>query len=269
MTWQAAVRAWVSTGSGVALERVVWADQGTPRPSSAGGAWVSLRELAESSGGEDWVTTAAVQLEVDLPITAVSAAADTLTSAAHGLATGDGPVRLAATSTPPAGLAIDTDYWAIRVDANTLQLAPTFLGAVETPAPVAIGDAGAGSHRLVSTVATRRAGAEIERTVQGTRTVTVSVQCFGAPSVDANGAAARLKRTLASLSLPTVKASLRAANVGLAAVNAGAIDNVGAVRQVAGFEPRAAMTLQINVPIVDVTETGTVIETVEDQPTIT
>ena len=267
--WQGAVRAWIAAGTGIALERVIWADQNTPLPTSAAGAWVSLRELGEASGGSDWLATSAVPLEVDLEVEVVNAAADSLTITSHGLATGDGPLRLATTGALPGGLAVDTDYWTIRIDADTLQLAATFLGAVETPTPVAIAGGGAGTHRLISTAATRRAGAEIERTVMGTRTATVSVQCYGGASVDANGAAARLKRTLAALSLPSITAALRAANVGLSDDQVGAVQNVGGVRQVAGFEPRAAMTVQISVPIVDTTEPGTVIETVEPQATLT
>lgn len=268
--WQGAVRGWIAAGTGIALDRVVWADQNTPLPTSAAGAWVSLRELGEASGGSDWLATSAVPLEVDLEVEAVNAAADSLTITSHGLATGDGPLRLTTTGALPGGLAVDTDYWAIRLDVDTLQLAATFLGAVETPTPVVIAGGGAGAHHLTSTAATRRAGAEIERTVMGTRTVTVSVQCYGGgASVDANGAAARLKRTLGALSLPSIKAALRAANVGLSDDQVGAVQNVSGIRQVAGFEPRAAMTVQISVPIVDTTEPGTVIETVEPQATLT
>lgn len=269
MTWQAAVRQWVSTGSGLALARVLWADQGGPRPSSADGPWISLRELAESSGGSDWLVTEVAPLDfADLAIASVSAAANTLTVTAHGLQTGDGPVQLETTGTLPGGLAGDTDYWAIRVDASTLKLAATFLGAVDVPAPLDLSDVGAGTHSIVATDDTRRAGAEITRTVGGTRTATVSIQCFGGASVDANGAAACLKRTIAALQLPTVRAALRAANVGVANALIEPVQNVSAVHQVAGFEPRAVMTAQINVPIVDASETSTVIETVEADGTI-
>jgi hypothetical protein len=37
----------------------------------------------------------------------------------------------------------------------------------------------------------------------------------------------------------------------------------------AGFEPRAVMTAHLNVPLVDLSETGTVIELVEPAATIT
>jgi len=270
MTWQAAVRQWVSSGSGIALARVLWADQGGPRPSSADGPWISLRELSEASGGADWlVTEVAPMTFADLSVAAVSAAADTLTITAHGLQTGDGPVQLETTGTLEGGLAPATDVWAIRVDANTLKMAATFLAAVETPAPIDLTDAGAGAHSVVATEDTRRAGAELMRTVDGTRTVAVSIQCFGGSSVDANGAASRLKRIVAALQLPTVRAALKAANVGVGTALIDPVQNVSAVHQVAGFEARAVMQAHLNVPLVDTSEASTVIELVEATPTIT
>lgn len=85
MTWQAAVRAWVVAGSGIDLARVLWADQGGPRLSSADGPWISLRELGEDTGGADWLVTTEVPLVVDLEVTDVDATANTLTAVDHGL----------------------------------------------------------------------------------------------------------------------------------------------------------------------------------------
>lgn len=269
MTWQAAVRAWVVAGSGLDLARVIWADQDGPRLSSADGPWISLRELGETSGGGDWLTTTAYALTVALTIAAIDQAANSLTVGTHGRATGDGPVRLTTTGTAPAGLAIATDYWLIVVDATHVKLAATFLEAIETPTPIDITGAGVGTHSLASTAATRRAGAEVTRTVEGTRSVTVSIQCYGGASVDANGARSRLSRTVAALSLPSVQAALHAANVGVAGVMVGGPQNVGVAYQVAGFEPRAVLNARINVPIVDLSETGTVIERTELTATIT
>ena len=267
MTWQAAVRAWVAAGSGIALGRVIWADQGGPRPSSADGPWISLRELAETSGGRDWLVTEANPLTVDLDVAGVNVGASTLDVPDHGLATGAGPVRLTTTGTAPGGLAIATDYWVIVVDSDTLQLAADFLGAVETPAPITFTDAGTGSHVLASTATTVAAGAELTHAVAGTRVTDVVMQCFGGPSVDANGAAGRLKRTVAALSLPSVAAALRAGHVGV--LSTGSITNVGAVHQLASFEARATLTARLSVPVVDATETGTVIATTEPTATIT
>ena len=56
-------------------------------------------------------------------------ATDRLTSTAHGLVTGEGPLGLATLGTLPAGLTTSADYWAIRVDANTIQLASSLHAA--------------------------------------------------------------------------------------------------------------------------------------------
>lgn len=75
----------------------------------------------------------------DLSITAIDATLDTLTSAGHGLATGDGPFRLidgrgqlGQEESPrlPSPLDIDTEYWAIVVDVDTLQLATSEANAI-------------------------------------------------------------------------------------------------------------------------------------------
>lgn len=58
--------------------------------------------------------------------TVASTTLNTLTCTAHGYRTGDGPLRLSNTGGGlPAGLAIDTDYWVVRVDANTIALTLT------------------------------------------------------------------------------------------------------------------------------------------------
>jgi hypothetical protein len=269
VTWQAAVRAWVVAGSGLDIARVLWADQGGPRPSSVDGPWIEIRELVETGGGGDWLVTAANPLTVALTISAIDQAANSLTVGTHGRATGDGPVQLATTDTAPTGLATATDYWLIVVDATHVKLAASFLEAVETPTPIDITGAGVGTHSLASTAATRRAGAEITRTVAGTRTANLSIQCYGGASVDANGAQQRLKRTIAALSLPSVQTALHAANVGVAAVMVGGPQNVGAAYQIAGFEPRAVLNARVNVPIVDLSETGTVFDLLEQAGTVT
>jgi hypothetical protein len=58
---------------------------------------------------------------------------NTLTLTAHGAVTGYGPVRFALTgdaSALPAPLAISTDYWLIRIDANTVKVATSFANAL-------------------------------------------------------------------------------------------------------------------------------------------
>ncbi len=49
---------------------------------------------------------------------------DQLTAAVHGMVTGDGPLQLTNSGGAlPTGLATATDYWVIRIDVNTIQLA--------------------------------------------------------------------------------------------------------------------------------------------------
>lgn len=51
------------------------------------------------------------------------AATDQLTIAAHGLNTGDGPATTLVGGAGAGGLSESTDYWIIRIDANTIKLA--------------------------------------------------------------------------------------------------------------------------------------------------
>lgn len=83
-------------------------------------------------------------------------ATETFTAASHGLRTGDGPFRVSNSGGAlPTGLAADTDYWIIRVDANDFKLAETralaFAGT-----PVAISANGTGTHTLSDTSTTTR-----------------------------------------------------------------------------------------------------------------
>ena len=70
---------------------------------------------------------------------------------AHGLQTGDGPVRLTNSGGAlPAGFALATDYYVIVVDANTLQLASTRANAFGGTAVTISGD-GTGTHTITYT----------------------------------------------------------------------------------------------------------------------
>jgi hypothetical protein len=82
-------------------------------------------------------------------------AADTLTDTSHGLSTGDGPVRVSSSGTLPAGLAAATDYWVIRVDANTMQLAASLADALAGTAVPLTSD-GTGTHTMSDTADTAR-----------------------------------------------------------------------------------------------------------------
>jgi len=72
---------------------------------------------------------------------------DTLAAVAHGLRTGDGPVRIATDDTLPAPLLVATDYWVIRVSANAIRLASTRALATAGTA-LDLTDEGDGTHTL-------------------------------------------------------------------------------------------------------------------------
>ena len=80
---------------------------------------------------------------------------DTVNAAAHGLLTGDGPVRLTTTTTLPAGLALATDYYVIKTAAGTLKLAASRTLAYAGTA-IDITDDGTGTHTLSATASTVR-----------------------------------------------------------------------------------------------------------------
>ncbi len=87
--------------------------------------------------------------------TAVNAT-ETFTATAHGLQTGDGPVQVSnAGGALPTGLAAATDYWVIKVTANTFKLATSFLNAM-AGTNLLISTDGTGTQTLVSTGGTIR-----------------------------------------------------------------------------------------------------------------
>jgi hypothetical protein len=89
-------------------------------------------------------------------------ATDTLTAIAHGLRTGDGPVRVSTDDTLPAGLVAGTDYWVIRVSANEFRLgASRDLAAAGTP--VALTSNGTGNHAIGDRPTTTRVIFEVAR----------------------------------------------------------------------------------------------------------
>lgn len=92
-------------------------------------------------------------------ITATTFTADNttekFTAADHGLETGDGPFTVSSTTTLPAGLAAATNYWIIRINANTFYLASSLANAYAGTV-VAITDNGTGTHTISSGATTER-----------------------------------------------------------------------------------------------------------------
>ena len=86
----------------------------------------------------------------------VNVGTDTITETAHGLVTGD-VVRLTSTGTLPAGLALATDYYVIRIDNDNFKLAASAVNA-EQGTPVTItAAAGGGTHTVTEQEQDRRA----------------------------------------------------------------------------------------------------------------
>jgi len=78
----------------------------------------------------------------------VSVANDEITETAHGYQTGEGPVQLTSSGTLPTGLALATDYWFIRVDANTYKFATSRVNALAGTDVDITAAAGGGTHTV-------------------------------------------------------------------------------------------------------------------------
>jgi hypothetical protein len=79
-------------------------------------------------------------------------ATEVINSTAHGLSSGDGPIRLRTTVNDlPAGFSIETDYWVIVLTSSTFKLATSYDNAIAGTA-VSISDDGTGTHTYYSCV---------------------------------------------------------------------------------------------------------------------
>lgn len=75
--------------------------------------------------------------------------------ASHGLQTGDGPFRISASTTMPAGLTAGVDYWVIGVNSGSVSWATSFANAL-AGTEVDITSAGAGTITVADTADTKR-----------------------------------------------------------------------------------------------------------------
>jgi len=105
--------------------------------------------------GKNFTAAFAALVVADDDVEAVDTGDDELTLTAHGLLTGDGPVQFTTTDTLPAGLSLATDYWVIRVDNDTIQVASSLANAIAGTL-VDITDVGTGTHTLADTASTKR-----------------------------------------------------------------------------------------------------------------
>jgi hypothetical protein len=113
-------------------------------------------ELASSTNC--WVGRARALTFADAEFAADDTADTLLFDAPHGLTTGDGPFQLTNSGGGlPAGLSAATNYWAIVVDADEIQLATTLALAL-AGTEVDITTAGTGTHTMVDTDQTIHVG---------------------------------------------------------------------------------------------------------------
>lgn len=240
---------WVVAGSGLAADHVIWARTGAARPAVA--PFIELSVIAITPVGHDWERRADnIITFADLPIALVDPATDQLQVIGHGRTTGDGPIRLgvAVGGAAPGGLAANTDYWVIVIDADHVQLAASFQNtggnyAGNPITPINITDAGSGALTLQATATTVPAGKELIRRAQGMRQVAVQIQCFAAEN---SGMQAMQIMTDLAASLQLYLYDLDQAGFGVADLNAAFFD--GGVKLVEGrvgsiLEPRAVWTI--------------------------
>jgi len=103
-------------------------------------------DLAAQRGAVTLATWALSFTFVDADVTA---ATDVIAETAHGMETGDGPVRVSNSGGAlPAGLAAATDYWVIAASANTFKLASSRANALAGTAVNITAAAGGGTHTL-------------------------------------------------------------------------------------------------------------------------
>lgn len=211
---EAAVIAWAVAASGYVEDAVRWAQQPSPRPS---GAYIELNAQALRPIGVDWTETRDNPLVfADKAVGAISTTLDRLTVTAHALTTGTGPVRVTASVTVPGGLTAGTDYWAIRIDADTISLAASHDLALALTA-IDITSVGSGSIAIVDTADTVLQGAEISRATRGVRELVLGVQVFAGPAGKGFGTAAplwTLNTLIASLAQDTYRDALGLVGLG-------------------------------------------------------
>ena len=123
-----------------------------------GVAYINPTGLAENATNAFTVAIANVSNPLTFTAMTFTAANATeiFTSAAHGLLTGDGPVQLTNSGGAlPSGLSAATDYYVIKIDANTFYLATTRSNAYAGTNLLIAGD-GTGTHTLSAVAATTR-----------------------------------------------------------------------------------------------------------------
>ncbi|MGN6103656.1 MAG: hypothetical protein ACTHU0_01000 [Kofleriaceae bacterium] len=244
-----AMHAWAVAGSGLSDQKVVWGQQDAPRPEAPA---ITLRISNLSEMGAPWIDYVAKPLTfADLAISSVDATTNTLTSNGHGRLTGDGPVRAVSTGNLPGGLDEWTDYWVVRVDDDTFQLAATFQDAMSVPVAdiVDLTSAGAGGLAVVATSQTARAGEELQAVARGLLRATLELRCHAEPTIGPDMAIAILQRVRSRRNLPSQQAIFEEANISL--LDSERVRAIVGTRDDFLFEPRAHLDVHIAIPVED------------------
>ncbi len=263
-TVQAALHQWVTQATGLAPEQVIWDQQQAPRPTQPS---ITMRIANMSTNGQPWTHTETNTLTfTDKMISAVDATANTLTSVAHGLLTGDGPVRVASTGTLPGGLVANTDYWFIRTSSDVFQLASTFAhtggetvanGGHNALTAIDLSSVGSGTITLEDTVDTLRAGAEINFVSNALEQIVLELECRTTIGVGMEMATSILHRIVARQGFPSLGAILEDQNIGLTDVRN--VRAIHGVRNSVVFTPICHLDVWLSIPSQDA-EVTTIIE---------
>lgn len=109
---------------------------------------VALHNYGLNVSGQGVTTTAITftTAAADLVVPSASISGNVLTLTAHGLVTGQ-LCRASTSSALPTGLAVDTNYWAIALTANTFSLASSLVNAIALT-PITLSTAGVGNQTI-------------------------------------------------------------------------------------------------------------------------
>lgn len=264
MNWPAirkALHNWVVAGSGLSPDKVIWTRQpGTPRPPAP----AIMLEIASSNDNDySWLDIeSATYTFADLAVDMVSN--NDLVVPNHGLMSGVGPVHITSTVSLPSPLTEDTNYWIIRVDENTIQLASSFQdtggGYPGNPVtPIELQNIGDGLFTIKCTPNTMWPGQELKYIQRGMPRFTLTLTSHTAKDVGLNTCMELLQKVVSRARLPSQVAILDSINFGF--MGAARVRSMLGTRDATLFEPRAWVDVQFSTAYEEF-EYGTIIEQV-------
>jgi hypothetical protein len=268
---QVALFNFVTTGVSGSPVAVTWSQQDAPRPASPA---IEMRISNITELGRAWEDTANNPLSFTAKtVSAVNTSLSQVTVTANGLGNGDGPFQLTSTGTVPAGLSPLTNYWAIVVDANTLQFADTFvhtggqqpLGVGNPVTPLTITGVGSGTISLNSTTDSLSAGSELLGIARTMLRITLELSCHTIAGVGIDMATSILQRIRNRAAWHALRDPLQAANVGF--LGCERVRAIAGVRDAVLFEPRSILEIYFSVPCEEI-EDITIISTADVQETV-